>query len=818
MPTTNRRSPKSRTEAKTDDAPARRAPRKSSGRSGGKGPGKPASGATAEDRVLEELTDPDYEPVKAATVLKRLGGGPQLRADHRTALEALIATGRVLSDRGGRLRARHRPGVSVGRLKTTRSGDGWVGMNDPRGRDHDVFVRRSDMADAHDGDEVEVRITNRTGGRDGSRITGAVLCVIDRKTTRFVGTYDETGSRAFVRVDGDAFLEPLPIGDPGAHPAEPGEKVVVDVLKFPSEGRPGEAVVVEILGRRGEEGVDELGVIREFGLPDHFPDEVLADASEEARRFDEDHLGDRLDLTRETVVTIDPATARDFDDAISLKRIEKGHWVLGVHIADVAHFVTPGSALDREAKERATSVYLPGRVIPMLPEVISNGLASLQQGKVRYVKTCFIEFDPEGIPVKTRFANAAIKVTKRFAYEQVMPVVEDPDAFARKVRKDVRHLLLDMYSLAMTLRRRRFAAGAIEMHMPEVTLDLAKDGTVLGASEAHHDASHEIIEEFMLAANVAVAQALEARGLDFIRRVHDDPDEAKLKKFAEFVGTLGFKLKQYQSRPHLQALLNEVKHEPEAASVNYALLRSMKQAEYSPGDGGHYALAFPCYAHFTSPIRRYPDLTVHRLIDALCKGKKPKAPNSADLAALANHCSDMSRRADKAERELVRVKLLEFLEDKVGEELDAVVTGVMQFGVFVRGTELPAEGMLPKEALGGGWFDHDATAHTLTGRDGVTYRLGMPLRVKVGEVDVEGRSLQFELAEAPASGKRSGGKSAGGRGGGGRGGRGKRDEGGSSGARGRSARGGRGGAKKQTAASDASGGDAPAKKGRRRRR
>ena len=774
MPTTKRRPAKKRT---GDDAPE---PRRSRSRSKKGGSADAKGGGSPEDRVLAELTDPDYQPVKAATVLKRLGGDAPTRAEHRAALAALIAEDKVLTDGGGRLRARHGKDVSVGRLKTTRSGDGWVGMNDPRGREHDVFVRRSDMADAHDGDTVEVRITNRTGGRDGSRITGKVVGVVDRLTTRFVGTFQEEKGRASVRIDGDAFLAPLPIGDPGANPAEPGEKVVVDVLKFPTEDKPGEAVVIEILGRRGDAGVDELGVIREFGLPDHFPDEVLAAASEEARRFDEDEIGDRLDLTKKTVVTIDPATAKDFDDAISLERIKNGHWVLGVHIADVAHFVKPNSVLDKEAKERATSVYLPGKVIPMLPEVISNGLASLQQGKVRYVKTCFIEFDPTGIPVKTRFANAAIQVTKRFAYEQVMPIVEDPDAYARKVRKPVRHLLLDMYSLAMTLRKRRFAAGALEMHMPEVTLDLNKKGEVEGASEAHHDASHEIIEEFMLAANVAVAQALEARGLPFIRRVHDDPDEAKLAKFAEFVGTLGYKLKQYQSRPHLQALLDEVKHEPAGAAVNYALLRSMKQAEYSPGDGGHYALAFPCYAHFTSPIRRYPDLTVHRLIDALCAGRKPRTQSKADLTVLANHCSEMSRRADKAERELIRVKLLEYLEERVGEEFDAVVTGVMQFGVFVRGTNLPAEGALPKEGLGGGWFDHDATAHTLTSRDGVTYRLGMPLKVRVAKVDVEARVLEFELAEVPdgdggksrrngsANGRSGGGRSSGGGKGGGR--------------------------------------------------
>ena len=742
-----------------------------------------------EQTLLEELTRPGYKPVKAATLLKRLEFPPQIKADARTALSALVAGGKVLQDRAGKLHSRFSEGKAIGRLKRTRSGDGWVSMGDPRGREFDVFVSRRDLADAQDGDEVEVKLhggggksdrgsrNGKPGGKPrGGRRSGRVTAVIQRRTTEFVGTYGETGGRAFVRVDGDTFLDPLPVGDPGAKGAQVGDKVVVQVLTFPTDTRPGEAVVIERLGKRGKPGVDELSIIREFGLPDEFPADVRDEAADLAAAFDPEDLGDRLDLTGETVVTIDPADARDFDDAISLKRVDgpggkKTHWLLGVHIADVSHFVKPKSDLDREAVDRATSVYLPGRVIPMLPEVISNGLASLQQGKVRFTKTVFIEFTDDGVPVKHRFANSAIKVKKRFAYEQVMPVVENPDDFKRKVPAKIRELLGDMHTLSRTLRRRRFEAGALELHMPEVTIDLGRGGEVVGASEAHHDEAHEMIEEFMLAANVAVAVTLADKNIPFLRRNHADPDEQKLKTFADFVGTMGYKLKRYQSRHDLQAVLDAARDTPEQQSVNYALLRSMKQAEYSPASDGHYALAFPEYCHFTSPIRRYPDLTVHRLIGRLAHGKKPKTAGPEALVRLAEHCSERSRRAEQAERELTRVKLLEYLEDKVGEELDAVVTGVKQFGIFVRGIGIPAEGFVPVRTLGEGeYFDYDAAAHTLTGRAGRVFRLGMPCRIRVAVVDVEGRNLEFAVVAAGKSGgpkrgkpKRGGTKRAGGK-------------------------------------------------------
>jgi ribonuclease R len=392
--------------------------------------------------------------------------------------------------------------------------------------------------------------------------------------------------------------------------------------------------LTKVLGPRGEPGVDTLSIIHEFALPEEFPDDVQAEAQLQAELFREDDLGDRLDLTHETIVTIDPVDARDFDDAISLIRSENGHWHLGVHIADVAHFVRPGSRLDREAYRRGTSVYLPDRVLPMLPELISNSLASLQQGKVRYTKSALMEFSPEGIPLHSSFANSAIKVTKRFAYEEVMPIVNDPERHKARLSAKVRQLLVRMYELAMLLRARRFALGALELSMPEVKIDFDKQGRVSGAHVVPHDPSHQVIEEFMLAANMAVATELNDRHVPFLRRAHADPDEAKLRAFSEFVTSLGYPLKRYQSRADLQRLLDQVRETPHTHAVNYAFLRSLKQAEYSPEPLGHYALAAEHYCHFTSPIRRYPDLTIHRLVDRLVAHDKPPHPGFAELVAV----------------------------------------------------------------------------------------------------------------------------------------------------------------------------------------
>ncbi len=393
----------------------------------------------------------------------------------------------------------------------------------------------------------------------------------------------------------------------------------------------------------------------------------------------------------------------------------------------------------------------------MLPEVISNGLASLQKGRLRYAKSAFVEFTPEGTPLHVEFANSAIKVTRRFAYEQVMPVVEGREGHVR-VSAKVKSLLRDMHKLAMTLRKKRFRSGALELYLPEVKIDFSKTGRVSGAHETEHDESHQMIEEFMLAANIAVATNLADREVPCLRRTHADPDHRKLEAFARFAGALGYKLKQFQSRSHLQKLLNEVRGEPTEQAINFALLRSMKQAEYAAVDVGHFALAVAHYCHFTSPIRRYPDLMIHRLIDGIVAGKRrPRGPGQAELQKMGTLCSNTERRAAGAERELVKVKLLTYMSERIDDEFEAVITGVERFGVFSRGVELPAEGFTHISWLSeSDHFYHDADSMSLIGRrSGTTYRLGDRVRVRVAHVDVDRRELDYHFVnEGATSGTR----------------------------------------------------------------
>ncbi|NLF08353.1 MAG: VacB/RNase II family 3'-5' exoribonuclease, partial [Pirellulaceae bacterium] len=594
-----------------------------------------------------------------------------------------------------------RPKPSANRLlgvfQRTEKGFGFVRLRggDPNVELKDVYVPADKSGDAATGDVVLVEIDRKRRGGPGPR--GEIVEIVERQTNRFVGTYFETADAAYARIDGVLFARPIYVGDPGAKNVRPDDKVVIEMLRFPSPPRDGEGVVVEVLGPRGRPGVDTLSIIREFGLPDKFAEDALEEARRLAKRFDE-AIGDRTDFTGETVVTIDPADARDFDDAISLERLESGNWRLGVHIADVSHFVRPRTALDREASDRATSVYLPDRVLPMLPEVISNGLASLQPGKVRYTKTAIMEFTAEGLRVSTELHSAAIKSSKRLTYEQVDAFLQEPEFSRRKLGAKVCGLLGRMNELAMILRRRRFANGALELNMPEIKVDLDKNGKVTGAHVLENTVSHQIIEEFMLAANEAVAEELQQRGFHFLRRIHQSPSPRKLKALTEFVAELGYETASLESRFELQKLLDESAERPERHAVHFAVLRSMQRAVYSPEQEGHYALASRCYCHFTSPIRRYPDLTIHRLVDAALKGVKP-ADDFDALTVLGHHCSDREKRAETAERDLTKLKLIAYLGERIGEEMEAVVTGVESYGIFVQGVELPAEGLVRVETL-----------------------------------------------------------------------------------------------------------------------
>jgi ribonuclease R len=700
------------------------------------------------ERVLKLVSQPDYKPITLKAMSRRFEVDPDDYAEFRQAVKRLVKEGKLDLGKDKTLRAPNRAVLVVGVFRRSSRGFGFVRPHARGDRADQIYISPDASGDASSGDEVAVKVTKRPR-RPGMNLEGRVVEIISRASGTFVGTYFEEGGNGFVRIDGTTFHDPIDVGDPGAKGVKPGDKVAIEMVRYPTPYLEGEGVVTEILGRRGQPGVDTLTVIRAFNIPDTFDEEVLDEAREQARHFNELEIGKRLDLRDALTVTIDPATARDFDDAISLSRDEEGYWSLGVHIADVSHFVKAGSALDRSARHRGTSVYLPDRVIPMLPEILSNSLASLQAHRTRYTVSALLEFNAEGILTSKRFARSAIRVDHRFTYEQAMAVMKAPDAEHQGVAPAVAAMLGRMLELAMILRKRRFARGALELNLPEVEIDLGDRGEVTGAHLAVNDQSHQVIEEFMLAANEAVATELSAHNIPFLRRAHADPEPFKLDEFAEFARSLGLEIDQPQSRFELQRLLAQAVGKPEEYAVHYGLLRSLKQANYTPEAEGHYALASNDYCHFTSPIRRYPDLQVHRQLIARLEGKKPSSHHD-ELVVLAEHCTRTERRAEAAERELIRVKLLTYLEDCIGDSFHAVIVGVQDFGLFCRLVELPVEGLIHVTSLADDYYYLEAGTHTLVGRrSGRRHRLGDRELVRIAHVDVDRRELDLVLADSP---------------------------------------------------------------------
>ncbi len=708
-----------------------------------------------EDQILAALARKSYQPLKAKALARKLGISTLQYPEFRKALRELLKQGRIEVGRNHAIRPVQPHGTVAGTFRRTSSGVGYVRPHPVEGQSGlEVRIREGDSLDAATGDIVLVRITRKPNRPDINPL-GKILRVLERATRHFVGTYHEREGQGLVRVDGTVFSHSIYVGDPGAKGARPDDKVVFEMVRFPTPEDRGEGVITEILGPRGKPGVDTLSIIREYNLPDVFPEDALEEARTAAASFREDDLDGREDFTKDILVTIDPVDARDFDDAVSVVRDEEsGHWTLSVHIADVSHFVPPGGALDREARRRATSVYLPQRVLPMFPEVISNHLASLQQGRLRYVKSVLIDFTPEGQKAGVRFAHGAIRNKRRFTYEEVSAVLQAEDTggeinppLKQPLKPEVHALLLRMRDLAMILRRRRMKRGALELNMPEAELEYDEHGRLCGAHFRKHDISHQIIEEFMLAANEAVAEHLTGLDVAFLRRVHPDPDPNKLSAFADFARSLGYKMPTDFDRFALQRILERSANRPDVYAVHYALLRSLKQAVYSPVEEGHYALASHNYCHFTSPIRRYPDLTVHRLLGRWLRTGRCGS-DEAELVGLGEHCSMMERRAETAERELIKVKLLTYLSERLGLELEVIITGVADYGFFAQAEKLPVEGLVHISTLTDDYYYYEEATHSLTARRGKRrYRLGDRVRVTVVRVDVQRRQLDFRVAK-----------------------------------------------------------------------
>ncbi len=728
------------------------------------------------ERILDFIRRPDYTPLKARKLAIEMGIAESEYGDFHDAVDSLRRVGRVVLGSGNAVTLPHPPSTMIGTFRGNPRGFGFVVPESPT--EHgDLYIAPEDTADAVTGDKVRCQVMRR-GHRDGKQmLAGRIVEIVQRGESKYVGQLRRDGGIWYVRPDGNTLHVPILVSDVGAKGAKEGDQVVVEIVRYPSEGKPAKGVIVERIGARGQAGVDLASIIRQHNLPEEFSAEVMAEARGVAKAFDAQAMGgSREDLTGRTIITIDPDDAKDYDDAISLERIGQGGgaeragtrkgravsersswsggegaaWELGVHIADVSTFVREGGAIDTTARERGTSVYFPGYVIPMLPELLSNGLCSLQEGEDRLCKSAFIRYDAAGRVVGTRFANTVIRSTKRLTYTRAQAIIDgDSGDCPRPVLK----LLQDMDTLAKVIRRRRLNDGMVTLDLPEVRLVLDDAGRVVDARPEDDSFTHTIIEMFMVEANEAVARVLERVGVPFIRRIHPEPSPESLEAMGRFMRAAGFAVPKRITPGDLQALLAPLKGKPEAYAINLIVLKSMQTAEYSPKQVGHFALASKGYAHFTSPIRRYADLMIHRLVQQHLEGRLEKfvegmegVPSYEELLEVGNRLSYLSRRAEDAEEELKTVKVLELLSDHVGEEFDGVINGVTNFGLFVQHPIYLIDGLLRMEDLGDDWWEANVAMGTVVGeRSRRRFTLGSIVRVAIAEVDVSARQMRLAL-------------------------------------------------------------------------
>lgn len=699
------------------------------------------------DRIIKLLKHDDYEPMKLAQLAKALGVSSDDHAQFKAAFEQLRQAGHVVIGGGNVVTLPSLSSRVVGTFRANAKGFGFIVPLEANSHG-DLFVPPGATGDAMTGDIVSARVV-RQGKRGAQmRYVGEVIEVLERAQSRFVGTLMKRAEGWLVQPDGTSFLEPITVDDVGAKGAAEKDKVVVEILSYPSERYLARGVIVEVLGKAGRYESEIQSIIRQYHLPVEFDGNCHEQARQAAAEFDGEPGHEREDITGKVIITIDPPDAKDFDDAISLEKDSKGNWVLGVHIADVSHFVTSDSPLDKESQLRGNSAYLPGRTIPMLPEILSNGICSLQPGQNRFVKSAYLTYDQKGNVLARTFANSVMCSRQRLTYQQADKALK---GHAADVKPEVVRLLKDMETLSRVIEHRRVRNGMIHLDLAETELVLDKSGQVVDAKPADTSYPHTIIEMFMVEANDAVASLLDRLDVPFIRRVHPDPNPLAMKDLSRLLKSMGFSLPRSPDRAAIQHLLAAVKERDCSPAVNIAVLRSMEKAVYAPLHIGHYALASDCYCHFTSPIRRYADLHVHRLLDYFLSGRVDAAKRLAagqDLSEIGRHISFTEERAEDAEKELTTVLILQMLSKHIGDELDCIVTGLTGFGVFVQSRKLGVEGLVQMSDLGDDQWKYDRRVQCIAGqRSGRTIRLGQAMKVRIVSVNVPARQLSVVPVE-----------------------------------------------------------------------
>jgi ribonuclease R len=695
------------------------------------------------EKILKILKHADYKPQKLGQLAKTLGVSSEDYESFKGAYEQLRQAGHIILGVRSLIGLPEMAGQVVGTFRANPSGFGFVIPNQANAHG-DLFIPPGSVGNAMNGDVVLAKV-KRKGNRNGQqRCIGEIVEILERAQNRFVGILQKHPEGWIVQPDGKSFFEPISVDDVTAKNASENDKVVVEILTYPTDGYLARGVIIEVLGKAGRYDTEIKSVICRYHLSGEFGNDCIEQARRSAAAYKPEKLTGRQDITDKVIITIDPPDAKDFDDAISLEKDEDGHWVLGVHIADVCHFIPAGSPLDVEAKNRGTSVYLPGKTIPMLPEILSNGVCSLQPAQKRLTKSAYITYDRDANIIRRSFADSIICSKQRLTYHQADGILK---GHKKGVPDEVVELLKNMEKLSRVIEQRRVCSGMLHLDIPEIELKMDKAGRIIDAVPADTSYPHTIIEMFMVEANEAVASFLDRNNVPFMRRIHPQPDALSMQNLTRLVKAFGYSLPKSPGRGEIQDLLSAVKEADCCLAINLAVLRSFERARYAPLHTGHYALASDCYCHFTSPIRRYADLLVHRNLEACLNNDASAAKHDSaalDLTEIGRHISFTEQQAENAESDLKTVLILQMLQKKIGEQLDCVVTGLTSFGIFLQIRKFGIEGLVRLDELGMDKWQYNEKSQSVTGvYSGFSIYLGRPMKARIISINIPARQLNL---------------------------------------------------------------------------
>ena len=698
--------------------------------------------------IYEFICDDMYVPMKLKELAILLQVPKEQRSELKAVMDALEAEGKVhVSQKGKYLKGAGR--TLRGVYQAHPRGFGFVTIE---GETDDIFIPEKETNGALHGDTVEILLT---ASPEGKRKEGKIVKIVERGTAKIVGLYQVAKGKhyGFVIPDNQRFLQDIFVPEERAKGAVDGHKVVVELTSYGSDNAKPEGKIVEILGHVNDPGVDIMSIVKSYDLPVEFPEKVMNQVERVPEEVSDADMAGRKDLREWVMVTIDGEDAKDLDDAVSLTRTEDGkNWILGVHIADVANYVQERSALDREALHRGTSVYLADRVIPMLPHRLSNGICSLNAGVDRLAMSCIMTVDAKGDVIDHEICESVIRVNERMSYTSVKKILEDHDEEETTRYIDLVPMFEEMEQLASILRNRRHQRGSIDFDFPESKIMLDEEGHPMEIRSYDRNVATKIIEDFMLLANETVAEEYYWREIPFVYRVHETPDEDKIKKLAILINNFGYSLHiSDEVRPgQIQKLLAKIQGTPQETMISRLALRSMKQARYTPENDGHFGLAARYYTHFTSPIRRYPDLQIHRIIKDDLRGRmneKKMEHYQTILPEVTRQASETERRAEEAERETIRLKKAEYMEAHIGEVFEGVISGITNWGIYVELSNT-IEGLVHVANMYDDHYDYYEDRYEMVGEHtGKTYKLGETVYVRVIDADCLTRTIDFEMAD-----------------------------------------------------------------------